>query len=462
MPSHKPLKMKIKLPTRVQPEVVPPPGETGLYTNKIHYLRKYLLDELISKKFAMDFMEPVDTAALQVPNYYTIIRRPMDVGTIIKRVQNRYYHRVDELILDFRLVISNCFTFNRPGDVVYRNCQKLERFFYRVLNKMPRGEEKVSTKDPRAPGKQSFEKTSEAVQRQCREQIRKLQMSIAREEDKSICKTVEEYRFELDYIFKKFDIEVKLLYYFFHRVCENGSFPLYENCLMSKEQEITKYSESRYNLLDKDITEVLYTLKRAESGVDHCQKSYTSEKEERARNLIEVFVDAANRLQLKLKNEYQGTSEMSEEENDVGNSDNQETENTYSYAQQSSDEEEYEPEDYEVNTIPQVEQEGYNMQIGDSYSQSPDWKKARIDCTNDLNDSTTSSEAEVEAEDETESEAEIESDVEADADVQTEAEVETEANADADAETEDAPNNSMLWADLELTSSEESNGSELE
>ncbi|KAH8405282.1 hypothetical protein KR222_001751, partial [Zaprionus bogoriensis] len=83
----------------------------------------------------------------------------MDVGTIIKRVQNRYYHRVDDLISDFRLVISNCFTFNRPGDVVYRNCQKLEKFFHRVLNKMPKGEEKPSTKDPQASGKQqSFEK----------------------------------------------------------------------------------------------------------------------------------------------------------------------------------------------------------------------------------------------------------------------------------------------------------------
>lgn len=321
---------------------------------------------------------------------------------------------------------------------------------------MPRGEEKVSTKDPRAAGKQSFEKTSDTVQRQCREQIRKLQLSISREEDKSICKyfggkwdtlfqkvdkyyfrTVEEYRFELNYIFKKFDIQVKKFYDFYHRSCENGTFPLYENCLISsEEQEATEQSESHYNLLDQDITEVLYTLKRAESGVEHCVKSLTKEKEDRARILIEIFADAANRLKLKIKNKDLGISEMSEDE--IDNGENQEAGYTYSYAQQSSGAEDSESQEYEDSTMLQSEHDAYDEQVEDSYSKSPDWKKPRMDSANDPNDSPESSQAEDD----------------------NEAEAEAEIEAESDAEAKAVPNHSMLWADLELTSSAESNESD--
>ncbi|KAH8372195.1 hypothetical protein KR093_010567, partial [Drosophila rubida] len=310
-------------PSRVQPVVMPLLGQVGQYTNKLHYLRKYLLDELITKKFAMDFMEPVDAEALQVPNYYHVITRPMDVGTIIKRVHNRYYHRVDDLISDFRLVISNCFTFNQPGDVVYRNCQKLEKFFHRVLNKMPRGEEKPSTKDPRGSGS---EKNSEAVQRQCRELLRKLQISISNEDDKSIHKyfnsklevltqrvdknevrTVEEFRFEVNNIFQEFDAQVRTLFDFYHRVSENESQPQYDRCRNVQDQSNVNNQQRVHPCIDNnDISELLCTLKTAEVGVEQCQKAYSREREQRARELIHAFYLIANRVKQKLRNDNTG------------------------------------------------------------------------------------------------------------------------------------------------------------
>ncbi|ALC44663.1 CG7229 [Drosophila busckii] len=296
------LKLKIKLPTRVQPEVLPSSEEIGVYTNKIHYLRKYLLDELVMKKFAMDFMEPVDTAVLKVPMYYTIIKKPMDVGTIIKRVQNRYYHGVDELIHDFRLVISNCFTFNRPGEVVYRNCQKLEKFFYRVLNKMPRGEEKPSTKDPLASGRiNRSERASELVQRQCREQLQKLFYNSSTEEDPSLrkflCakweilsqkvenhyfKTVEEFRFEVDGIFLSIDKQLKM----FHTV-------------YTDEDSFVEPIE-RSTLQKEDINVVINALKKAETSVEQFAKHHTREREMRAIEFIDAYADSADTLKRKI------------------------------------------------------------------------------------------------------------------------------------------------------------------
>ncbi|XP_030245121.1 uncharacterized protein LOC115564677 [Drosophila navojoa] len=92
-------------------------------------------------------MEPVDTKLLKVPSYYAVIENPMDMGTIIKRVTHNYYHNVNELVYDVRLVISNCFKFNMPGSLVYRNGQELEELFMEVYDRMPQGAEVPLSKE---------------------------------------------------------------------------------------------------------------------------------------------------------------------------------------------------------------------------------------------------------------------------------------------------------------------------
>lgn len=370
---------------------MPPLGESGMYTNKIHYLRKYLLDELVTKKFAMDFMEPVDTAVLQVPNYYNIIKRPMDVGTIIKRVQNRYYHRVDNLISDFRLVISNCFTFNRPGDVVYRNCQKLEKFFHRILNKMPKGEEKPSTKDPHASGKQqSVEKSNEVIQRLCRDMTRKLHAAISREDDKDICKyfyvkldllsqkidrhyfkTIEEFHFEVNSIFMTFDTQVKLLYDAYHKYCDHDPNIKCEKCSVEQEdaEESDEQSDSGITLDKEDIADIMIALKKAENCVDLCMKSYSKEKVNRARDLINSFTAAADRLKIKLKlkhNDQVEDQSETEEEEQKPEQDNEEE------AEEESEDEDSEQETEEEQGEGQVEEQEMEQDEDEEGTESED------------------------------------------------------------------------------------------
>jgi hypothetical protein len=41
-----------------------------------------IIKALKSHKSAYAFLEPVDTVALNIPDYYTVITRPMDLGTI--------------------------------------------------------------------------------------------------------------------------------------------------------------------------------------------------------------------------------------------------------------------------------------------------------------------------------------------------------------------------------------------
>lgn len=79
-------------------------------------------------KDAWPFLEPVDPVVLQIPDYFTIIKRPMDFGTISKRLEKDYYTLM-EWIADVRLVFQNALTYNPPGTEVAGMAERLKTLF---------------------------------------------------------------------------------------------------------------------------------------------------------------------------------------------------------------------------------------------------------------------------------------------------------------------------------------------
>lgn len=84
-----------------------------------------ILSALKKHRYAGPFLEPVDAKALNIPDYYEVITRPMDLGTITRRLENdprrgryRMYTSPLEFRDDVRLVWSNCWTYNKPGQDV--------------------------------------------------------------------------------------------------------------------------------------------------------------------------------------------------------------------------------------------------------------------------------------------------------------------------------------------------------
>merc|ERR1712079_308551 len=49
---------------------------------------------------AWPFHFPVDTVKLGLPDYFEIIKKPMDLGTIRKRLDNNYYWEAQECVQD--------------------------------------------------------------------------------------------------------------------------------------------------------------------------------------------------------------------------------------------------------------------------------------------------------------------------------------------------------------------------
>ncbi|CAI4057597.1 Bdf2p SKDI_04G1740 [Saccharomyces kudriavzevii IFO 1802] len=75
------------------------------------------------------FLQPVDPIALNLPNYFEIIKNPMDLGTISNNLMNWKYKTVDQFINDVNLVFLNCFQFNPEGNEVHLMGKKLKELF---------------------------------------------------------------------------------------------------------------------------------------------------------------------------------------------------------------------------------------------------------------------------------------------------------------------------------------------
>nr|XP_046248326.1 bromodomain testis-specific protein isoform X2 [Scatophagus argus] len=126
------------------PEVINP-KKPGRVTNQLQYLEKVVIKALWRHQFSWPFRQPVDAVALRLPDYYTIITNPMDLSTINKRLQNKYYWQAFECIQDFNTMFTNCYMYNRPGDDIVFMAQTLEKVFLQKVSQMPKEECEIAS-----------------------------------------------------------------------------------------------------------------------------------------------------------------------------------------------------------------------------------------------------------------------------------------------------------------------------
>ncbi|KAM3619468.1 uncharacterized protein V6R79_008716 [Siganus canaliculatus] len=134
------------------PEVINP-KRPGRVTNQLQYLEKVVIKALWRHQFSWPFRQPVDAVALHLPDYYTIITNPMDLSSIDKRLQNKYYWQALDCIQDFNTMFTNCYVYNRPGDDIVFMAQTLEKLFLQKLSQMPEEEHEVSSVTAKEPVK---------------------------------------------------------------------------------------------------------------------------------------------------------------------------------------------------------------------------------------------------------------------------------------------------------------------
>ncbi|XP_031711704.1 bromodomain-containing protein 3-like isoform X1 [Anarrhichthys ocellatus] len=99
-----------------------------------------ILKEMLSKKYlayAWPFYKPVDAAALQLHDYHLIIKYPMDLSTVKKKMDGGEYQDAQGFAADVRLIFSNCYKYNPPHHDVVAKAIKLQGVFEMMFAKMP-------------------------------------------------------------------------------------------------------------------------------------------------------------------------------------------------------------------------------------------------------------------------------------------------------------------------------------
>ncbi len=125
---------------RPKREIHPPKNKDLPYTvrpkskkhaTELKFCREVLTEIQKPKHYSITnpFMIPVDPVALNIPNYFTIIKKPMDISTVAKKLDEGNYSTAGEFEKDFRQIVWNCLKFNPPGNPVHALGKQLEELF---------------------------------------------------------------------------------------------------------------------------------------------------------------------------------------------------------------------------------------------------------------------------------------------------------------------------------------------
>lgn len=82
-------------------------------------------------------MSASDWVKLDIPLYPKIIKKPMDLMTMRKKLTNGNYASADDFHADFKLIIKNCYTFNPAATPVNEAGHALENFFDQKWQNLP-------------------------------------------------------------------------------------------------------------------------------------------------------------------------------------------------------------------------------------------------------------------------------------------------------------------------------------
>lgn len=117
-----------------------PQSKRGRQTNQLQFILKVVFKNLWKHKLSWPFRSPVNATKLNLPDYHRIVKYPMDLGTIKKRLESNYYYSAKECISDFNMMFTDCYLYNKPGEDVVMMATSLETLFYEQLVEMPNEE----------------------------------------------------------------------------------------------------------------------------------------------------------------------------------------------------------------------------------------------------------------------------------------------------------------------------------
>lgn len=104
---------------------------------------KHLIETLEQDQKSFIFLEPVDVEGLGLTDYLEIVKNPMDISTIKKKIKLNHYNSLQEVLLDLQLIWSNCKLYNQEGSEIYLLAVYMEKLNKKLIDKMFKDKEKT-------------------------------------------------------------------------------------------------------------------------------------------------------------------------------------------------------------------------------------------------------------------------------------------------------------------------------
>lgn len=82
------------------------------------------------------FKEPVDYITLNLPDYPEIVKKPMDLGTVMLKLTSKRYKEFKEFVDDVNLIFANCMAYNQvdyPNLPIRQMCKAASAKFVKLV-----------------------------------------------------------------------------------------------------------------------------------------------------------------------------------------------------------------------------------------------------------------------------------------------------------------------------------------
>ncbi|XP_062012216.1 transcription factor GTE1-like [Rosa rugosa] len=113
-----------------------------------------IFKQITQHKWSWPFMSPVDVESLGLHDYYQVIEKPMDLGTVQSQMETGGYKSVREIYADVRLVFKNAIKYNDDKDDVHVMAEtlleKLEEKWLQLLPKVVEEEKRQADEETQA------------------------------------------------------------------------------------------------------------------------------------------------------------------------------------------------------------------------------------------------------------------------------------------------------------------------
>lgn len=99
----------------------------NMTTKRLKNVFRYIISDIRTDTHAWPFLLPVNEK--EVPDYYQIIKVPMDISKVEKNVEDDKYEDIESFEQDFNQIFKNCYIYNAPSTTYCKCAHILEKRF---------------------------------------------------------------------------------------------------------------------------------------------------------------------------------------------------------------------------------------------------------------------------------------------------------------------------------------------